>query len=1161
MSEQQHRAHRPSQAGPNSEKAKKASKHQNGYNPKAFISANPHVAEKQIRRNAEKNQKRLHVPLVDRTPEDEPPPIIVAVVGPEGVGKTTLMRSLIRRFTKHTLAEIKGPVTVVSGKKRRVTFIECNNDINSMIDIGKVADLILLMIDGSFGFEMETMEFLNVLQAHGFPKVIGVLTHLDLIKKSKTLRATKKRLKQRFWTEIYDGAKLFYLSGIINGRYPDVEIQNLSRFISVMKFRPLIFRNAHPYLLADRLEDLTPRELVRQNPKADRTITVYGYLRGTNLRPNQRVHIPGAGDLSIKSVEKLNDPCPLPTNDSEKRRKLSDKAKLIHAPMSDVGGVMFDKDAVYINVPGNFTRKGDDADGQGEDDQDRGEGERMVMDLQDAKVTLDDMASKAELKLFESSAAPLRADESPRDDSARSKGKRVRRAAFDDVREDDDDGDDDDEGEEDEEDEEPEEYDDDGDENRGTGRFRSRRGLDDDGDRGDEMGEGNIAYAESDSDLELGDDEDQSGEDDDSGGEDSEDEDEEDGDEEVAPWKRDLASKAQETVMANRRRKRADLTRLIYHSDKTPEQIASGDIYGDSNDDKGSDPASFEDRIEDDDFFRPAKDGLGDGIDALEGNGVEVPDQSRPAYEPQALSRWENERVLDSIRHLFITGDEPNNLGADGDGDDNDDDHPDGEDEEAAEGNGDQVDKGEKSREAALAAKKEALKRRFDEQYDDPDDAGDGQDWYDEQKAALAKQAEMNRAEFANEDEETRQLVEGYRPGTYVRLELDKVPCELVNYFDPAFPLLVGGLLASEETFGFVQVRIKRHRWFKKILKTNDPLIFSLGWRRFQSIPIYSLDDGTRNRMLKYTPEHMHCLATFWGPTSAPNTGFLAFNSLNSDTPGFRVSATGVVLDVDSGTQKIVKKLKLTGTPSKVFKNTAFIKDMFNSALEVAKFEGAHIKTVSGIRGQVKKALAKPEGHFRAAFEDKILMSDIVFLRAWYSIKPRKLYNPVTSLLLSPSSREWRGMRLTGTVRREEQIKTPLNINSTYKPVQRPENRKFNPLKIPKKLQAELPFASKPKTMKAQKKKTYLQKRAVVLEGDEKKAVALLQQMRAVQKEKVQKRRDKQVERRESKEKLALKDEAIRAEKRKAEMKDIYRSQGLKQAKRAKLSSKGRGDD
>jgi ribosome biogenesis protein BMS1 len=92
-----------------------------------------------------------------------------------------------------------------------------------------------------------------------------------------------------------------------------------------------------------------------------------------------------------------------------------------------------------------------------------------------------------------------------------------------------------------------------------------------------------------------------------------------------------------------------------------------------------------------------------------------------------------------------------------------------------------------------------------------------------------------------------------------------------------------------------------------------------------------------------------------------------------------------------------MKKLKLVGEPFKVVKNTAFIKGMFNSSLEVAKFQGGLIKTVSGLRGHIKKpSKLGPEGSFRATFEDKIQMSDLVFCRTWVRTNIETFYRLIT---------------------------------------------------------------------------------------------------------------------------------------------------------------------
>ncbi|EFP86583.2 uncharacterized protein PGTG_12965 [Puccinia graminis f. sp. tritici CRL 75-36-700-3] len=1117
MEQQTNRPHRP----PKKEKTK----HEKGKNPKAFAPQSGRKAEKQARRNVEKDQAKLHVPLPDRTfgvrptakqepsqgsskdsanQDNGPPPVIVAVMGPPGVGKTTLIRSLVRRYTKNTLPEIKGPVTVVAGKARRLSFVECPNDLGAMVDLAKVADLVLLMIDGSFGFEMETFEALSALSSHGLPKLMAVLTHLDLIKTPAALKDQKKRLKHRFWTEVYDGAKMFYLSGVRNGRYPDREIINLTRFISVVKFRPLIFRNSHPYMLADRFEDLTPRETVRLTPSCDRTVAVWGYLRGIPLRPpsdhvTPKVHVPGSGvdSFCITKMTGLDDPCPLPTAESEKRRKIAEKHKLVHAPMSGGAGgaVVFDGDTVWVNTTNHFSsnkQKSEDSefsDEESEDEDLAGDGIKMVVDLQQVKSSLGDNVKSSKIRLLDDSKKPLKTLGSIEDcsDAADSCDSSSHAS----------DGDDSDfEGLDDDDlDAHPV-----AESSRSNQEVRRRAGSW----KTTQTGEQDVAYADSDSDLGLGSEGSISGSEhesdvdlsDEERFEDDYEEEDDDGEDQEAPkWKQNLAQTA--TRLAASKHSRCDPMKLIYDNRLEPAEVCSR-LRGEAP----RDLPKVDDSDENELFelaSRPS--GAEDGS-----RRADLYQFYRPT-ESNELEVWSEEKCLQSIRHLFITGDIENKDAEvayqyESEGGDFEDLET---GEKVTGSTPSQAAPASKDIKTELLAKKEALKRQFDREYDGSSDEEGKKDFYTEQKEEIARRMEQTMKEFEDDDPQTRIAVEGYRPGAYVRIEITGVPPELVNNFDPTFPFLLGGLLPGEDSLGFVQVRLKKHRWYPKVLKTNDPLILSVGWRRFQTVPIYSLDDGTRNRMLKYTPEHTHCLATFYGPVSSPNTGLCAFSRMGSGSTNFRISATGVVLDVD-GSSRIVKKLKLTGVPYKIFKNTAFVKGMFTSALEVTKFEGAQIRTVSGIRGQVKKALPKPEGTYRATFEDKVLMSDIIFLRAWYNVKPRMFYTPVASLLL-PNKTRWQGMRLTGEVRRDQQLKTPVDVNSQYRPIVR-EARRFNPLKIPKKLQSSLPFASKPKYQKPQSKPTYLQQRTVLLQPEERKTLGALQQAQAVTKVRIEKRKE-----------------------------------------------------
>lgn len=92
MSEQVNKVHRKTK--------EKKQRPAGSENPKAHAFANPGRLQRQTARSHDIKEKKLHVPLVDRLPE-EAPPLVVGVVGPPQV---------LAPHTQHAKATIDPPI-------------------------------------------------------------------------------------------------------------------------------------------------------------------------------------------------------------------------------------------------------------------------------------------------------------------------------------------------------------------------------------------------------------------------------------------------------------------------------------------------------------------------------------------------------------------------------------------------------------------------------------------------------------------------------------------------------------------------------------------------------------------------------------------------------------------------------------------------------------------------------------------------------------------------------------------------------------------------------------------------------------------------------------------------------------------------------------------
>ncbi len=185
-------------------------------------------------------------------------------------------------------------------------------------------------------------------------------------------------------------------------------------------------------------------------------------------------------------------------------------------------------------------------------------------------------------------------------------------------------------------------------------------------------------------------------------------------------------------------------------------------------------------------------------------------------------------------------------------------------------------------------------------------------------------------------------------------------------------------------------------------------------------------------------------------------------------------------------------------------------------------------------------------------------MSDIVFMRTWYPVSPVVYFNPVQSHWL-PAGQVWFGMKTVGQLRYERNLPTPHKPDSEYREIERPIERQFNALVVPRKLEQALPFEEKMKNVKVRPP----QKKARTDPG----MSALLPEGRIVVRDKAERARDELLSNVEllrtekvQREQVRTKEKIVKRAKEKAEDKERLEAFIKKTRKQELVRAARRGD-
>lgn len=209
--------------------------------------------------------------------------------------------------------------------------------------------------------------------------------------------------------------------------------------------------------------------------------------------------------------------------------------------------------------------------------------------------------------------------------------------------------------------------------------------------------------------------------------------------------------------------------------------------------------------------------------------------------------------------------------------------------------------------------------------------------------------------------------------GTYVKLVLE--PCdersknsvELLKLAKEKQVMIFSTLMPHETKVIITHFKIKRHEEDRNVVPSKAILEFHVGFRRFLTRPIFSDDylHTNKAKFYRYLPHDTKVMASAYMPVCFPNSQVIVFRrgegqsqeiEIDYDSQEPVLVAQGTVIDPDP-LKIILKRIVLTGYPTKCKRKRAIIRYMFFNKEDIRYFKPVELYTKFGLRGKIKDSL------------------------------------------------------------------------------------------------------------------------------------------------------------------------------------------------------------